>query len=116
MGNATRCPKCNMFGNADLDNYCRRCDLEIFKDKFHTLCNGSEKMLASALLEVGAKRVDDVKRQDRSIVANIIKRRTSSTRRKNLVQDSSPLESHGMEFALEPSEYKAEKEVPAIEY
>lgn len=115
MGNTTRCPKCNKFGDANLNNYCKRCDLDMFKDEVHTLCGGSVKLLNLAMLEVGAKSVLQIKAEDRHRVLNIIKKRKPKSRRDNLVQATAPLESSGGAF-IEPEAYAAEKGVPSIEY
>lgn len=115
MGNPTRCPQCNKFGDPNLGNYCKRCDIERYRAELNHVCNGSSKVLMGALLEVGAKSILQIRREDRSRVLNIIKRRQQKTRRKALVQGASPLESTGMFFATEPVAYKAEKEVADIE-
>ncbi len=116
MGNDTRCPRCNRFGDSDLNNYCKACDLDRFKDELNSLCRGSRKILIGALLEVGAKTPEEVVRTDRQRVLNIVKRRQPINRRPSIVQDAAPLESHGMAFANEPTQYTAEKGVPAIEH
>ena len=115
MGNTTRCPKCNKWGNPSLDNYCRLCDLDLFKDKLHAICGGSTKILIQAVLEVGANSIEEVKRWDRSRLLNIVKNRQPIKRRGGLVQNEAPLESYGYAFVSESTEYKAEKGVPAIE-
>lgn len=116
MGNDTRCPACNRYGDPNLNNYCRACDLDLFKDKLNTLCRGSKKILAGALLEIGAKKPSEVPREQRQRVLNIVKSRQPIDRRPHIVQGNAPLETHGMAFADEPTEYTAEKGVPSIEH
>lgn len=115
MVNFTRCPRCNHLGSPKLNNYCRTCDSDMFKDRLQDACQGSVKALLGALAEVGAEKPSQVKRKDRDMVVNILKKRQQIKRRKNLVQESSPLEAHGLVFATEPEKYMVEKGVPGIE-
>lgn len=112
--NYTHCPKCGKLGSPSLDNYCKSCDVAVFNDTLYKLCAGSVKVLNAAVAEVGAGDVTRVKREDRSRVINIIKRRKPVTRRENLVQATAPLESVGDAF-IEPTGYNMEKGVPSIE-
>jgi len=116
VGNHTRCPRCNKYGNPEIDNFCRRCDLDIFADKLKTLSGGSVKLCMAAIGEVGGVEIADVKREDRGRVLNIIKRRRPAGRRTGLVQDAAPLESYVGASAVEPGLYATEKGVPSIEH
>lgn len=116
MANPNRCPKCNGFGRKELGGICKRCDIDGFKDEVSRLSAGSPKTLQMALLEFGAKRVDDIKRTDRSPLINMLKRRMPNRRRKHLVQDTAPLETYGVQFTGEPDSYKIEKGVTDLEY
>jgi len=88
----------------------------MFVDELHKLCGGSLKYLKDALLEVGVDRPEQIKRNDRVIVKNIIKRRKRPDRRKNFVQGDAPLESNTGWFSKVPDEYAGEKGVPSIEH
>jgi len=120
MSERVRCPKCNRYGNKDLDGYCKACyepgnymDLLSFKRKlsmFHS------KVASSAILEAGVKTYSDVKPEDRQRVIYICQRRSPVKRRIHLVQSVSPLESYGYAFKEEKHKYDLEKEVPDIEY
>lgn len=116
MGNSTRCPKCNKWGNPSLDNYCKVCDLDNFKDDLLAVCNGSRKVLFMALAEFGTDLVQEIRREDRPKVINIIKRRQQIKRRNHLEQSSAPLESYGYGFFSEPKDFSIEKGVTDIEY
>ncbi len=68
------------------------------------------------LLEVEADAIENVKPLDRSRFLNICKRRIPIKRRNHLVQENTPLESYGYEFAKEPTEYKVIKGATDLEY
>lgn len=114
MGNPLRCPRCNGLGNKELV-YCSRCDKQMFEEKLNALLFGSRKILEGALLELGANNLNAVKREERSRLLNIIKRRQPLKRRRSMVQGDAPLESYGYNFMSEPKDYSAEKEAPDIE-
>ncbi len=112
MGNPRRCPKCNGLGSKLKDNICRRCDSDMFLDKVYTACNSSHDILNRALLEVNAKTVYDVRREDRARLINIIQRRTRRVTR-HIESDHSILENPN--DVGEGLSYGLEKGAPSIE-
>ncbi len=115
--NPYRCPICNGLGSKDLpQNICRRCDIDRFKDTLLALSNNSPKTIQSALLEVKAKKPEDVSHADRVIVTNTIKRRTKVQRTKgHLAGKHRPFEKYGHDFYNEPTDIGIIKEKPDIE-
>ena len=115
MGNPTRCPSCNKYGNSDLDGYCKRCDTEIFMSKAFKEASGSKRVIDSVLLEFGVSAVNDVRREKRKEFINMIKRRRPSERDGHIARGASKLEKYGYRFATDPEKASIIKGVPDIE-
>ena len=96
MGHPKKCPGCGRFGAAKLEGYCKDCypnrhnmDKDIFLEQLFRFQEISVNVVKGALLEVGARTVDEVKAPHRRTVLNICQRRLPQTRNRHLVQNAS---------------------------
>jgi len=124
MGNPIRCPKCNRFGNKDIEgNFCRSCfeklvdpDQKLFLRKINQQLKRVPKIVASALLEVGCTDPKDVKATDRPIVLRIIQKRFRNKRDGHIVRGNSQFEDYRSLYRSTGDEYKIIKGVAGIEH
>lgn len=98
MGIRVRCPICNRFGQSELNNLCKACDLKVFEKDVTDVCQGSYRVILSALNEFKAKSLEDISVSDRKIFINIIKRRMPGKRVGHIQRDRSKLEEYGYTY------------------
>ena len=114
MGVRTRCSVCNRFGQSELNNLCRACDIKKFEQEISMVSHGSRRVVDGVLNEFKAKSCEDISINDRKSFLNMIKRRMPGNRGSHITKESSRLENYGYSYPVERQEYSIVKGVTDI--